>query len=334
MPKERKTMPEHMRVAIGLPAKTDDWHFILARQMGCEEVVLATPVDLPGKERWEYEDLVRLRARVESFGLKIGAIQNTPASFINEARLGLPGRDWQIENYQATIRNVGQAGIPILSHNFRPDPLYRTGTKVGRGGAVMTTFDRDQARNLPPTFGREFSAEEMWANYEYFAKAVLPVAEEAGVRLPIHPDDPPGEPIGGVARIFSSFEGFERARQLVGDSPAWGMLFCVGCWTEMGGTENVLRGIRHFGPRNQIVYVHLRSVEGEGDRFNECFIGEGPLDVTAVVRAFKEVGYRGFVTDDHAPQMVGDEDWHPRARCYQTGYVMGLLRAVSDLAKT
>jgi mannonate dehydratase len=327
-------MPEQMRIAIGLPSKTEDWHFILARQMGCDEVVLATPADLPGEVRWEYEDLIRLRERVESFGLKIGAIQNTPAGFINEARLGLPGRDRQIENYQATIRAVGQAGIPILAHNFRPHPLYRTGTKVGRGGAVVSTFDRDLARNLPPAFGREFTAEDMWANYEYFAKAVLPVAEESGVRTALHPDDPPGEAIGGVARIFSSFEGFERAQQLVGDSPAWGLLFCVGCWTEMGGTDNVLRGIRHFGPRNQIVYVHLRSVEGEGDRFNECFIGEGPLDVTGVMRALMEVGYRSFVIDDHAPTMVGDEDWHPRARCYQTGYVMGLLRAVSDLAKS
>jgi len=106
-------MPEQMHIAIGLPSKTDDWHFILAKQMGCEEVVLATPADLPGEERWEYADLARLRERVESFGLKIGAIQNTPAGFINEARLGLPGRDRQIENYQATVRAVGRAGIPI-----------------------------------------------------------------------------------------------------------------------------------------------------------------------------------------------------------------------------
>jgi mannonate dehydratase len=324
-------MAEHMRVAVGLPSKTDDWHFILARQMGCEEVVLASPDDLPGEERWEYEDLARLRDRVESFDLKIGAIQNTPAGFINEARLGLAGRDRQIENYQATIRAVGRAGIPVLTHNFRPDPLYRTGTKLGRGGAVVSSFDRDLARNLPLTFGREFTADEMWANYEYFIKAILPVAEAAGVRTAIHPDDPPGEAIGGVARIFSSFDGFERARQLVGDSPAWGLLFCVGCWTEMGGNENVLRGIRHFGPRNQIVYVHLRSIEGERDQFNECFIGEGRLDVTAVLRALKEVGYGGFVIDDHAPKMVGDEDWYPRARCYQTGYMMGLLRAVNDI---
>src|ERR1700738_5163107 len=158
-------MPEHMRVAISLPSKTEDWHFTLAKQMGGQEVFLATPADLPGEERWEYADLVRLRERVESFGLKIGAIQNTPAGFINEARLGLHGRDRQIENYQATIRAVGRAGIPVLAHNFRPDPLYRTGTTAGRGGAVVSTFDRNLARNRPLTFGREFSTEDMWANY-------------------------------------------------------------------------------------------------------------------------------------------------------------------------
>lgn len=323
-------MSEELRAAVGLPSTTEDWHFILAKQMGCEEVVLATPADLPGDERWEYEDLVRLRERVESFGLKIGAIQNTPATFINEARLGLPGRDRQIENYQATIRNVGKAGIPVLSHNFRPDPLYRTGTRQGRGGALTTSFDRDLARDRPLTFGRQFTADEMWANYEYFARAVLPVGVEAGVRLPIHPDDPPGETIGGVARIFSSFEGFERAQRLVGDSPAWGLLFCIGCWSEMGGNANVLRGIHHFGPRNQIVYVHFRGVEGEPDHFSECFIGEGPLDVTTIVRALHQVGYRGFVIDDHAPRMIGDEDWNPRARCFQTGYLVGLIRATND----
>src|ERR1700730_8415886 len=111
-------MPQQMRVAIGLPSRTDDCHFILAKQMGCEEVVLATPADLPGTERWEYADLVRLRERVASFGLKIGAIQNAPAVFTNEARRGLPGRDRQIDNYQATIRAVGRAGIPVLAHNF------------------------------------------------------------------------------------------------------------------------------------------------------------------------------------------------------------------------
>lgn len=324
-------MPEMMRVAIGLPRDVTEDHLRFARQLGCEGVVLATPDRLPGERRWEVADLVQLREWVEGFGLRIESIQNLPHSFWMKVRLGLPGRDEEIEHFQATIRNLGQAGIPILGYNFRPDPLYRTGTRPGRGGAEVTVFDRAQATTLPLTYGREISTEEMWANYEYFIRAVIPVAEAAGVRLAVHPDDPPGPAIGGVARIFSSFEGFERASRLV-SSPAWNLLLCIGCWSEMGGQANVLRGIHHFGPRHQIAYVHFRDVQGVGDQFAECFIGEGNLDVTAVMQALREVSFTGCLIDDHVPHMVGDQGWAPRGRAYATGYLMGLLRAVTDLA--
>jgi hypothetical protein len=128
-----------MRVATGLPSKTDDWHLLVARQMGCEEVVLATPADLPGDERWEYEDLVRLRTRVESFGLKIRAIQNTPARFINEARLGLQG---------GTYAELDAGHYPMRSHTDEVAELqlvagarvglWRVGPRVGRSEAPMS----------------------------------------------------------------------------------------------------------------------------------------------------------------------------------------------------
>lgn len=319
-----------MRVAIGLPSDATDEHLNYAKQLGCSGVVLASPARLPGEARWEYEDLRALREWVEGHGLRLEAIQNWPARFFDRARLGLPGRDEQIENCQATIRNAGRAGIPILAYNWRPNPLYRTSTKPGRGGAEVTVFDLDAARDLPLSHGREFSAEEMWANYAYYIKAVIPVAEEAGVRLALHPDDPPGPPIGGVARIFSSFEGFERGSRIV-ESPSWSLLFCTGCWSEMGGTANVLRGIEHFGPRGQIAYVHFRDVQGTGDHFAECFIGEGQLDITKVLRTLQEVGFNGPLIDDHVPHLVGDTGWAPRGRAYSTGYLMGLLRAMEDL---
>ncbi|MCC6175847.1 MAG: mannonate dehydratase [Chloroflexi bacterium] len=320
-----------MRISIGLPRDATDEHLIYARQLGCDGVVLATPSRLPGDECWEYEDLARLREWVESFGLRIEALQNVPHEFWMKVRLGESGRDEQMENYLQTIRNMGRAGIPVLGHNFRPHPLYRTGTAEGRGGAIMTTYDRAALQD-ELTFGREISADEMWANYEYFVRAAVPVAEEAGVRLALHPDDPNDGPIGGVARIFSSFEGFERASQLT-DSPAWGLLFCIGCWTEMGGTANVLRGIRHFGSQGRIVYVHFRDIMGTASSFSECFIGSGVLDVTAAMRTLHGVGFSGPIIDDHAPQTIGDDDpWHPRARGYQTGYLQGLLRAVVDLS--
>ena len=323
-------MSEGMRVAIGITRDPADDDLLFVKQLGCSGVVFPTPAALPGAHRWEYEDLARLRAWVESFGLRLEAIQGLPPGFFDAARLGLPGRDEQIEHCRATIRNMGQADVGVLGYNWRPNQLYRPGTKLGRGNAEVTTFDLALAADLPLSHGRVYTADELWANYEYFIKAVIPVAEEAGVRLALHPDDPPGPAIGGVARIFSSFEAFERASRIV-DSPAWGLLYCVGCWSEMGGEANVLRGIRHFGPRGQIVYVHFRDVQGEGDHFAECFIGEGNINVTTVMRALKDSGFAGFLIDDHVPHMVGDTGWAPRGRAYSTGYLQGLLRAVNDL---
>ncbi|MGH2458868.1 MAG: mannonate dehydratase [Chloroflexota bacterium] len=322
-------MPDTMRVAIGLPADTTEDHLRFAKQLGCDGIVLQAPTRLPGEHRWEYDDLVGLRDWVGGFDLRIEAMA-VPHSFWNKVRLGLPGRDEEIENLQVTIRNLGRAGIPVLGYNFRADPLYRTGTRPGRGGATVTVFDLEQAKDRPLTYGREYSAEEVWASYEYFIRAVIPAAEEAGVRLALHPDDPPGPAIGGVARIFSSFEGFERASRIV-DSPSWALLFCIGCWSEMGGNANVIRGLRHFGPLGKIAYVHFRDVQGTSQHFAECFIGEGNLDVTSVMRTLKDVGFTGPLIDDHVPHLVDDVAWAPRGRAYSTGYLMGLLRAVQDL---
>ena len=323
-------MPVQMRLAIGLPGDATDEHLTLAKQFGCAGVVLATPARLPGEKRWEYADLVSLREWVESFDLRLESIQNMPSRFIDPVRLALPNRDEQIENIQHIIRSMGRAGIPVLAYNWRPDPLYRTGHVPGRGGALVTAYDWEAAKDRPLSHERPYRADELWANYAYFVKAVMPVAEEAGVRLALHPDDPPGPTIGGVDRIFSSFEGFERAAHLA-NSPAWGLLFCTGCWSEMGGEANVLRGIQHFGARNQIIYVHFRDVQGTGDHFQECFIGEGNFNVTRVLRALKEVGFTGCLIDDHVPHLAGDDGWAPRGRAYSTGYLAGLLRAVEDL---
>lgn len=321
--------PEKMRIAVGVPGNATDEQLTLASQMGCSGVVIASPA-IPYDQGWAYDDLARLRERIESFGLRLEAIQHIPLDKLDQIRLGLPGRDEQIGYFQNTLRAMGRAGIPILAYNWRPNRLYRTGRVPGRGGALVTAFDAEQAKDQPLSFGRAYSAEELWSTYEYFVRRVVPVAEEAGVKLALHPDDPPGFDIGGVARIMSSFEAFVRASEIV-ESPSWGLLFCIGCWAEMGGTENVLRGIRHFGPRGKIFYVHFRDVQGTAARFQECFPGEGVLDVTAVMRALKESGFTGCIIDDHAPLMAGDEGWAPRSRAYQTGYLMGLLRAVDDL---
>lgn len=319
-----------MRVAVGQFNQATDERLRFARQLGVEGVLLNTPL-LPGEKRWEFLDLVNLRTTIENYGLRLEAIENVPIRFYDKAMLGLPGRDEQIENYQETIRNLGRAGIPILGYHWMPNSVWRTSrTTPSRGGAQVTSFDLDLARNAPLSHGRVFTEDEMWQNYAYFMKAVLPVAEEAGVKLALHPDDPPVESLGGVARLFRSFEGFRRAMEEVAPSPNNGLDFCMGCWSEMG--KGVIEPIQYFGSRGKIFYVHFRDVQGAVPKFQECFIGDGNVDVVDAMLALKRVGFTGFMIDDHVPHMVDDTDWGHRGRAYSTGYIQGLLTAINKLS--
>ena len=241
--------------------------------------------------------------------------------------LGLPGRDEQIAHMQTTIRNMGRAGIPILGYHWMPNSVWRTPEMaVLRGGARGTRFNLAEHDPNQLTHGRIYSEDEMWANYEYYLARILPVAEESNVQLALHPDDPPVPSLGGIARIFRNFDGFKRAMDTF-DSPYHGLDFCMGCWSEMGGMENVIRAVRHFGARGKIIYVHFRDVQGTADNFNECFINEGNVNPFEVVKTLRDVGFAGFMITDHVPHMVDDTDWGHRGRAYAIGYIAALIEA-------
>ena len=326
-------MANPIRVAIGQFNELTHERLTFAKQLGVSGVLLNTPV-LPGDRRWELDDLAWLRRRCDEYGLRLEALENVPMRFYDRAMLGLEGRDEQIADYQATIRNIGAAGIPILGYHWMPNSVWRTPDAQGRGGAIVTAFDIDMIdaqplrvgiRTHPLAEGRTFSAEQMWDNYRYFMERVLPVAEQAGVTLALHPDDPPLPELGGIARLFYGFEGFKRAIDTF-DSPNHGLDFCLGCWSEMG--PDPLAAIRYFGERGKIVYVHFRDVQGCVPKFQECFLGEGNVDVVAAMRAFKQVGFGGFIIDDHVPRLVDDTEWCHRGRAHATGYIQALVAAV------
>ena len=152
---------DRMRVAIGVTAQATDEELTLAAQMGCSGVVVPAP-PFEGGLRWSYEDLSRLRERVESFGLRLEAIQNTRLDLLDEIRLGRPGRDAQLEDFKEAVRNMGRAGVPIFAYNWRPNRLYRTGHVATRGGARVTAFDVAKARDLPLSHGRAYTTDELW----------------------------------------------------------------------------------------------------------------------------------------------------------------------------
>jgi len=273
--------------------------------------------------------LLHLRKACEDAGLRLASIENVPIRFYDKAMLGLPGQDEQIEHMSTTIRNMGRAGIPILGYHWMPNGVWRTSrTTPGRGGAKVTSFDLELAKDAPLSHGRTYTEEEIWDNYTYYVQAILPVAEEAGVHLALHPDDPPAASLGGIPRIFRNFDGFKRAME-IGDSPLHGLDFCHGSWSSMG--PGVIDAIRYFGERDKILYVHFRDVQGSVPKFQECFVEEGNSDMFEVMKTLKQVGFTGFLIPDHVPHTVDDTPWGHRGRAYSIGYMRALLEVVNAL---
>jgi len=254
--------------------------------------------------------------------------------------LGLPGRDEQIERLQKRIRNLGAAGIPMMVFNMHALRFYRTSRDaLERGGARSTSFEWERVKDAPLMAGgsgtdpslipeshrQPISDEQMWDNYAYFLKAVVPVAEEAGVRLALHPDDPQVPTIGGVARIMRSPEAMRRALEIV-PSDHFGLKFCVGCFSQMGA--DVAEEIRYFGGRNKIFLVDFRNVRGRVDRFQETFLDNGQEDMAEIMRAFVETGYEGPIGPDHAVHLAGDDARGNRYWAYAIGYMRALLQCL------
>jgi len=337
-----------MRIGIGQFNELADEKLRFAAQLGVSTIQMNTP-KLPGETHWAEKDLRALVLKCQEYNLILEAIENVPIHFYQKAMLGLPGRDEQIANYQTTIRNIGKAGIPILGFHFMPNSVWRTDRlSPGRGGAGCTKFDMaavDQAAGASGIRGfvaksderldaiavmeaeeETVSEEQMWENYVYFINAVLPTAEEAGVKLALHPDDPPMPMLGGVGRIFREPAGFKRAFELNPNSPAWGLDLCLGCCSEMpGGKETVREMIEYFGPKGKIFYIHFRDVQGVVPNFQECFLGEGNYDPAEIFLLLRKVGFDGFMLDDHVPHMDDDSVWNHRGRAHAVGYMQGLI---------
>lgn len=335
-----------MRLSMGHVDVYDERTATFARQLGLHSVQLHNPSNLTADAGyWTVAELRALRERCEADGLRLEGLENVPVQHFSKVQRGEPGRDEQIENYCRTITNLAQAGIDLLGYNFLVTYVWRTtmGGR-GRGGAAVTGFDLAEIgqgnalagyKLTPADPEQEITADQLWANHQYFLDAVLPVAEEHGVRLALHPDDPPVDvPLGGAARIFTSPEALHRAWEQSGDSPSWGLNFCIGTVSEMGGTAAVEQVIDDLGARDRIRYVHFRDVKGTVPAFEECFLGEGNLDPAAVIRKLASVGFSEFLIDDHVPAMIGDigtwgdtssEAYCSRGRAFAIGYLQGVL---------
>ncbi len=305
----------------------DDLNFI--RQMGVEYVVLWT-----GADKASYEYYASRRKLFEAAGLNVYGFGDFDVHNQDAIVLNLPNRDAKIEEYKAHLRNLGKAGIPYTTYAHMANGIWSTERELTRGMAPTRAFNLSTADagnwngvayNLPLTHERTYTEEEIWDNFAYFIRQVAPVAEEAGVRIGIHPDDPPVPELGGIPRcIFSNFEGYRRALELA-DSPNVGMCLCVGCWLEGGPLmgKDVIETIHYFGERKKLFKVHLRNVTQPLPYFVETFIDDGYMDIYKVMKALKEVDFDGVVIADHIPQMTDD-------RRVGTAFTIGYMKALLD----
>ncbi len=317
-----------MRIAL-MPVPPDDSALRLAAQIGVSEIVAGRPAGDCGPV-WDYLSLLQLRQRIEAAGLRLSVIESIPLS--DNIKLGLPGRDEDINHFCESLANMGAAGIPVLCYNFMTafGWLRTSLADRGRGGALVSSYRHDLMRNAPLTEYGEVSEESLWQNFEYFLKRVLPVAERAGVRLALHPDDPPISPIRGIARIMSSAAAFRRVIELA-PSPNSGLTFCQGNFAAMRDVPDVPAAIREFGAREKIFFAHFRDVSSKVPDFDEVFHDEGPTDMLACMRAYRDVGFPGPLRPDHAPTLEGESNDHPGymllGKIFAVGYMRGLIEA-------
>ena len=312
----------------------EDLNFI--QQMGVEWVVLWT-----NEKKSSYEYYASRRKLYESHGIRVYGFGNSDVHNQDAIVLNLENRNAKVEQYKQHLRDLGKAGIPYTTYAHMANGIWSTEREETRGGASARGFDLDKAttghwagRAYTGEFshGRRYTQEELWDNFTSFAREVAPVAEEAGVRIGIHPDDPPVPELAGIPRcIFGNYDGYKRALEIA-NSPNVGMCLCVGCWLEGGPLmgKDVITTIHDFGKANKLFKVHLRNVNQPLPHFTETFLDNGYMDMTKVVAAMREVNFDGVVIADHIPQMGND----PRiASAYSIAYIKALVnQANKDFA--
>ena len=308
------------------PTPTPLWK--LAKQAGIDFAVGGLPVDSlkPGEGLCDLAPLTRMKATYENSGFKLAVIEARPP--LNKTKRGLAGRDEEIAVLCTLLENMGKLSIPVWCYEWMTDFNWlRTNMATpSRGGSVVTSFDlKDVPDDL--TTNPPIDEEALWKNLNYFLKKVLPVAEKAGVKLSMHPDDPPLSPIRGVGRIMRSVPNYQRLMDLA-NSPMNTITLCQGNFTLM--TDDLPAVIRKFGKK--ISFIHFRDVRGVPSKFHETWHDAGQTDMLACMKAYRDIGYDGVLRPDHVPTVEGDSNanagYSSFGRLYAIGYIRGLQQAV------
>jgi mannonate dehydratase len=336
-----------MKLAVPMMMGVDgsDEQLTFLKQMGVDSTLLLFKDTAPDEMRenspftrlrggpyYETEDLLFVKKWVESHGLKLDGLCTIANGNKRWEKIitGQSGRDEQIENFWIkSLKNMAKAELFTYPVNMNINkgcrlPLWRTSREnVGRGGTTIVRFDYEVLRNTPVTELGEISLEQMWDNVTYFIKAVMPVAEESGIRLAFHPFDPQVPRVAGISRILNSVESFDRLYQIM-PCKANAITFCIGSFSQFLDNEGVYKAIRHF--RDRIAFVHFRNVRGTMEKFDEVWPDEGQMDMLQAVKVLKEVGYKGCLSPDHTPESINDDALGHRSQAFTIGYLRGIMQ--------
>jgi mannonate dehydratase len=294
---------------------------------------------------WTYEGLRDLKAMIEAEGLTLEALENFAPAHWHDVLLDGPRRAEQMECLKRLLRDAGKAGIRTMGYSFSVAGVWgRTEGPFARGGARSVGFEDppqppipagmvwnmiyDPARFNPDdpreTVGR-VSREEIWRRFAAFLAEMIPVAEEAGIRLALHPDDPPLPELRGAARLVYHPDLFQRVLDLT-PSPMNAIEFCVGTVSEMADAD-VYAAVDRYSRAGRIAYVHLRNVRGKVPHYHETFIDDGDTDMLRVLRVLHGNGFDGVIIPDHTPLLACPAPWHA-SMAHALGWMRAAITAI------
>ncbi len=334
-----------MKLGLGLydgMVTADNLRF--AKQMSVTHIVAHLPTEktLPSTKEgvWSYEELRGLQQTVADHGLILEAIENFHPAHWDQILLDGPRRSAQMANLKQTIRNMGRAKIPTMGYCFSLAGVWgRVRGPYARGGAESVGYIEDQAPEQTPiphgeVWGMRIDEhapagdigtvthQQMWDRLTYFLQELVPVAEEAGVRLAAHPDDPPLPELRGTGRLITHPDFYRRLLDIV-PSKHNGLEFCQGTITEMPGVD-VYDAVRTYASTGRICYVHFRNVRGKAPNYREVFLDEGDADMIEALRIYYECGYDGMFMPDHTPQTACPAPWHA-GMAFALGYMRSAM---------
>lgn len=320
-----------MKLAILIPPNAEELPQ-LAAQMGVKLVITKAAQELSGlKPPHNYESLKALKDKFGRFGLSLCGLEGDQFD-MNAIKLGLPARDEHIELYAQMLRNMGRLGMDLFCLNWMACVgWFRTNSDTpARGGATTTSFSLDKLTQKKKNARIEISESDLRKNLDYFLDAVLPVAESEGVKMALHPDDPPISPFCGVGRILKSSADYENvfARH---NSENLGVAFCQATFKLAG--ENLKNLSANWIKRKKIFFIHIRDTIGTAENFTEVFIDENRGFISEMLAHYAACGFDGYVRSDHAPAMGSERQpsfasgvsagYQPTGHVFSYGYIKG-----------